>query len=342
MAKCYWRKKSQKDTYRKRKRGITMKAILLGKAAIIRHFTRHATNIGNLCSRRWWWAGVTGRVLLVATMLWAVEIRSMADVEVSKRCLTVTPTYQAVWRPGTTNETLIVGESWDSFIAKDRELRPQGWRLHQINTNVLHDCYGKETGWTFDVLWRLEGNIEEFAVFAWKLSDFVSLNKDMREQGYRMTLIDSFVSRNETLFNVVWRRSSANQIDIYGSSFNDFVNKTNALGKQGGWFFHLIDAYRLPDGSPRYNASWRRGNVGEIWIIGWAPQHYENKYAELHSQGWNLSGLTGFFNGRFDAFWHYTGVYEIRQTYMDRTAFLLAQKANLGKGLNIYLFERNS
>ena len=54
--------------------------------------------------------------------------------------LFVEPTYQAVWRLGSRNETLLVEASWDQFLAKDRQLRPQGWRLHQIHTNVA--CNG--------------------------------------------------------------------------------------------------------------------------------------------------------------------------------------------------------
>ena len=283
-----------------------------------------------------------GLIAFAAAISLTVDNPAMgADTEIITHCDFVSPTYQAVWRPGTTEETLLVEASWDEFLAKDQDLRPQGWRLHQIHTNV-YNCKGR-IRWTFDVLWRLEGNIDEFGIFAWKWNDFINKNNEMRSQGWLMTLIDGFVSGNDTLFNAVWRRSTVDQIDIYGWSFNDFDNKTRELSSQG-WRFHLIDSYQLSDGSRRYNASWRRGSVGEYWILGWAPQDYENQYVELQSQGWNLAGLTASGSGtdmRFDAFWHDTRVQEIRQKNMDRNAFLQAQKDNLSWGWNIYLFERD-
>ena len=166
----------------------------------------------------------------------------------------------------------------------------------------------------------------------------------MRSQGWRLTLIDGFVSGNDTLFNAVWRKSTADQIDIYGWGFNDFVNKAQQLESQG-YRFHLIDSYELPDHSRRYNASWRRGGSNDLWILSLAPQDFENEYAELHAQGWTLHGLTasgvGYFR-RFDAFWRQTGVQEIRYNSMDVSTFLeLDNEYHYNKDYILQVFERN-
>jgi len=280
--------------------------------------------------------------LMLATLfsLMLVQGAYAEDIGQTQQCLFVSPNYEAVWHPGSTAETMSLGLSWNSFLSKDSTLRSQGWRLHQLHT---HDyiCGTSSESLSIDALWTYEPSVNEAAVYAWSWTDFNNKNNQLRSQGWRLVLVDSFMMMNGVHFSATWRPSTADQVDIFGWASSDFLNEIQSLGNQG-WGMTLMDSYLVSDGTPRYNASWRR-NIANIIYTGWAPQDFETKYSQLRNQGWNLDMETipGYGAGeRYTAAWRPTGLSESRNNNMNTTTFAQTQQNMRNWGWNMEFFEQ--
>ena len=262
------------------------------------------------------------------------------EVGTIRQCLFSSPTYEAVWHPGSKSETLALNLTPSDFVAKDRALRAQGWKLRQLHT-INNSCDGVDSLST-DALWVLDPSVSEAWVYAWSYADFNKKYQEMLAQGWRVTLFDSFTMNNGVHYSAVWRPSSADQVDIYSWSSADFVNKLQSLYSQG-WGLTFLGAHMLPDGTPRYNASWRR-NISDTWVAGWAPQDFESYHSQLSAQGWRLYAQTlpGFgSNARYSAAWRRTNTAETRRTNLSRSSFVQQQQSLRGAGWNIELFTQH-
>ena len=87
----------------------------------------------------------------------------------------------------------------------------------------------------------------------------------------------------------VWQPSTEGEIQVYGSSYEDYRAKYDQLWPQG-WRLKLIDAY-VVNSQVRYTAAWHPSTEGEIQIYGWTYEDYRAKYDEVWTQGWRLKLL---------------------------------------------------
>lgn len=203
--------------------------------------------------------------LLAMTLLVACvwPHRAHAEIGQLQYCSYLAPICDAIFRPGTSQDQVTLGLSWSEFIAKDRELRAQGWRLRQMHTHV-YTCNGRTEAINFHAHWRRD-YAQEYAVYYWKAADFYNKNNEMQSQGWHLTMMDGFEEGGQIYYHAAWRPSTASQYDFYGWSWTDFVNKVQTLHSQG-WTLHVLDTHRMPDDSVRYNASWRPGS--DTWVLG--------------------------------------------------------------------------
>jgi hypothetical protein len=249
-------------------------------------------------------------VTLLAASVWSIDAHA-EDVGTVQQCLYAGPIYDAIFRTGTSQDQATLGLSWSQFIAKDRELRPLGWRLRQMHTRV-YSCNGRIENTTFDAHWRRD-YAQEYAVYYWKAADFYAKNNELRAQGWRLTMMDGFESGGQIYYHAAWRPSTASQVDVYGWSWTDFVNKAQTLYSQG-WTLHVLDTHEMPDHSVRYNASWRPGT--DSWILGWSAADFDTKYNEMRAAGWNVQTMSIFSGGsaaRYNVSWRHNSRSEIRR-----------------------------
>jgi hypothetical protein len=145
----------------------------------------------------------------------------------------------------------------------------------------------------------------ETQVYGWSYADYRALYNQLWPQGWRLYILQSYVTSNgQVLYNAVWRPSTSAEIQVYGWSYADYRAKYDELWPQG-WRLYILQSY-VKNGQVLYNAVWRRGTIGEIQFYGRSYADYRAKYDELWPQGWRLYILQSYVkNGQvlYNAVW---------------------------------------
>jgi hypothetical protein len=256
-------------------------------------------------------------------------------------CDFVSPTYEAVWHPGTVGETLAVQIHRDTFLAKDKVLRPAGWHVKEIRA-MPYICNGNLDHIDYDVLWRKEAFDDQWVV-GWSWTDFNNHNTSLRASGYRLTFANSYMLNGQVFLAGVWRKSSSAQVDDLGWSVTDFRTRLHDM-TAAGWEAVYIDSYSNDNGATFYNVSWRPKTSGFQYVEGWTPAGFDQQYNVFRSQGWNLyvlstqgEGAGLFYDGIFLPF----NKSEVRTKGMSPASFQQAQAAHAAAGWNVETFIRH-
>ena len=102
----------------------------------------------------------------------------------------------------------------------------------------------------------------------------------------------------------VWRADSADEMQTYGWTYEQYRKKYDELW-QKGWRLHLLEN-TVEGNQVLYSAVWRKSTAPEFQVYGWEYADYRKKYDELWNQGWRLYILNNFvLNGklRYTAVW---------------------------------------
>jgi C1A family cysteine protease len=102
----------------------------------------------------------------------------------------------------------------------------------------------------------------------------------------------------------VWRKETADEIQVYGWSYDNYRARYDRLWAQG-YRLHALET-AVVDGEVVYSAVWRKGAVPEIQVYGWTFEDYQKKYDELWSKGWRLFLLSNYVikgQVRYTAVW---------------------------------------
>jgi hypothetical protein len=102
----------------------------------------------------------------------------------------------------------------------------------------------------------------------------------------------------------VWRKQAADELQVYGWSYENYRARYDRLWQQG-YRLHALET-AVVGGEVEYSAVWRKGAVPEIQVYGWSFDDYQKKYVELWPQGWRLHILNTYVVGgqvRYTAVW---------------------------------------
>lgn len=123
-------------------------------------------------------------------------------------------------------------------------------------------------------------------------------------------------------YSAVWRKSSAEEVQVHGWSFENYQQKYDELWKKG-WRIHLLEN-EIENGEVVFNAVWRKGNQSEMQYYGLLYQDFQKKYDELWPQGWRIHLLSNYvLNGKvyYNAIWRKGSSGEVQHYDMEYNAF---------------------
>ena len=196
--------------------------------------------------------------------------------------------YDAVWRPSMAGEIQVYGWTYEDYRKKYDELWGRVGGSSCIQPHVVPAPGPLRRRWT-------PSTAGEIQVYGWTYEDHRKKYDELWKQGWRLKLIQPFVlSGNQVRYTAVWQPSTADEIQVYGWTYEDYRKKYDELWKQG-WRLKLIQPFVLSGDQVRYTAVWQPSTADEIQVYGWGYPDYRAKYDELWNQGWRLKTLQTFF-----------------------------------------------
>lgn len=138
-------------------------------------------------------------------------------------------------------------------------------------------------------------SLNEIQVYGWTYTNLRAEYNSLWPEGWRLYILQAYVSPGgQVLYNAVWRPAgNTPEIQVYGWTYADYKAEYDTLWKQG-WRIYILDAYVLQDGSVRYNAVWRQGNLGEIQNYADDYSQYRSEYNGLWPDNWRLYILQSY------------------------------------------------
>jgi hypothetical protein len=114
--------------------------------------------------------------------------------------------------------------------------------------------------------------------------------------GWRLYILQSYVVNGSVLYNAVWRPTgNTPEIQDYGVDFTTYKAEYDKIYPTG-WRIYILDTYVLADGTVRYNAVWRQGNLGEHQDYAVSYSTYRGDYNTFwaESPSWRLYDLQSY------------------------------------------------
>ena len=138
-------------------------------------------------------------------------------------------------------------------------------------------------------------SLSEIQVYGSTLTNLQTQYNSLWPDGWRLYILQAYVvSGGQVLYNAVWRPAgNTPEIQVYGWTFAAYKAEYDTLWKQG-WRIYILDAYVLQDGSVRYNAVWRQGNLSETQDYGVNYSQYRSDYNTLWPENWRLYILQSY------------------------------------------------
>jgi len=193
--------------------------------------------------------------------------------------------YNGIWTPGSDPRPIVYGYTMADFLARNGTYYSQGYRLTQVQSYALPDGSLRYNGiWT-------PGSDGRPVVLGWTLADFKARNADLYGKGYRLTQQQAYKLPDGSLrYNGIWTPGSDGRPVVWGWTLTDFKAKNAALFSKG-YRLTQQQAYKLPDGSLRYNGIWTPGSDGRPVVWGWTLQDLHTQNAAYDKAGYRLASI---------------------------------------------------
>jgi hypothetical protein len=281
---------------------------------------------------------------LVALAVLAMVAPSVAHAEntgTTTECLFTSPRYDITWRPSSASVFPMVTATLEipssQIISTDAGMRSAGWRVEQIHTNV-YSCPNNPTFVNFDVQWRVTG-APEYILYFVPYSTLIAKYNELFPQGFRLTTVDTFVVDGNVYYNAVWHQGTWGQYDYFGLTVNDAISQFYYFNSIG-WSASVLDSYQLPDGSVRYNVSWRQLGSGAMYFLV-TPTQFAANDAALHAQGYNVTTMSILGGGTplYSASWRALYQAEVKDKALADTQVSSTIAARQKAGWTIATFE---
>jgi hypothetical protein len=230
------------------------------------------------------------RPLMVAALTGLIWLYSAVPVEAQRY-------YSGVWDEGTDRYAMWVGQSWDSFEAKWKELSGNDRRLVDLEVYTVN---GKQR---YAGVWR-EGNDAHYLYVGKSWHDFVIKWEELNPKGLRLIDIETYTVDGKRRWAGVWRAGAGGYFLWVGQKWGSFQDKWNELKGKG---LRLIDieVYHTDSGW-RYAGVWQAGNDKHyLWVNkNWSD--FKAKWDELKGKNLRLVDLETY---KVDGKRRYAGVW---------------------------------
>ncbi len=162
--------------------------------------------------------------------------------------------YNAVWRPGDVSEIQMYGVTFSQFLSQYNTLYPQGWRVNILQSYVLPNG-----DVLYNAVWR-SGVTGERQMYGATYANLVAEYNTLWPEGWRLYILDSYVSGGTVLYNAVWRPGTHSEIQGYDWTYSAYRNEYNTLFPEG-WRLYILNTNVLPGDVLEYDAVWRVGTI---------------------------------------------------------------------------------
>jgi hypothetical protein len=148
-------------------------------------------------------------------------------------------------------------------------------------------------------------SLSEYQDYGVTYAQFRAHYDQLWPQGWRLHILNAYVSNGQVLYNAVWRPAGdTGEIQLLGATYADYRAKYAQLWAQN-WRLNILQSYVL-NGQVYYNAVWRPGNGGEIQDYGVTYAQYRSHYDQYWQEDWRLYILQSYVvNGKvlYNAVW---------------------------------------
>ena len=137
-------------------------------------------------------------------------------------------------------------------------------------------------------------NTDERVVYGASYAEFLDHYQTNFRFGWRLYIVQSYVSNGAVLYDAVWRGAAGkpsdepNEVFLFDITRDEFLLQNSALYASGGWRLYILQSYVLANGEVRYNAVWHTGTVSQTVKIGQTQTEFLSDYYTLTKQGWRL------------------------------------------------------
>ena len=196
--------------------------------------------------------------------------------------------YLGVFRAGTDAHALWIGDDWDGFKAKWKELSDDGLRLIDLETYIVGSKrkYAGvfRAGTDAHALWV--GDDWEGFKAKWK---------ELSDDGLRLIDLETYVVGSKRKYAGVFRAGTDAHALWVGDDWDGFRDKWKEFSDQG---LRLIDLETYVDGSKRkYAGVFRAGNDAHALWVGDDWDGFRAKWKEFSEQGLRLIDLETYVEG---------------------------------------------
>jgi len=159
---------------------------------------------------------------------------------------------------------------------------PFGWIAGVHDNTQAGAC--STTGYT---------SLGEYQDYGVTYSQFRSHYDQLWPQGWRLYILNAYVSSGQVLYNAVWRPAgNIGEIHLLGVTYGTYRARYDQLWPQN-WRLYILQSYVL-NGQVYYNTVWRPGNEREIQDYGVTYAQYRSHYDQYWQQGWRLYSLQSY------------------------------------------------
>jgi murein DD-endopeptidase MepM/ murein hydrolase activator NlpD len=135
--------------------------------------------------------------------------------------------YDAIWKQGQQGQLTVWGWTLADLMARAEQLHAEDWRLVLLQAYTLVDGELR-----YDAVWN-PGTQAQFVVYGWNESDFRQKVIDMFNDGFRLSLQQSYMFKGQRLFDGVFDPGADGQWAIWGWTGEFFHAKTTEMFNAG-------------------------------------------------------------------------------------------------------------
>ncbi|MBN2444658.1 MAG: hypothetical protein JXJ04_25105 [Spirochaetales bacterium] len=200
------------------------------------------------------------------------------------KCLGIaSPKYYVMMEKASNGETAHWNHTLSSFYSKNNDLRDQGWRMYGVEGRFF-DCNGTKT--IYSGFYK-PSTAAQKDFFNYEFDSAWQELQTLREDGWRLFLVDGFTWNGKIRFNFSMRKTKTTDWEVFGWYYKDFQDLYNDIYPDG-WKVKVFDVYYV-NGKLTVNASFTQGiSDYQYVLLGYPVSYFKSVYNSLKTQGWRL------------------------------------------------------
>jgi Bacterial tandem repeat domain 1 len=195
-----------------------------------------------------------------------------------------TATFDVQWRQTWAPEDVLYWLSLNTFLAKQKELIPQGWRLSTMDAFVFDGTV------YYNAVWH-QGTWGQYDYLGLSPSDITSQFLYFNSYGWSASVLDTYrLSDGSVHYNVSWRQLGSGGMYFLATP-TQFADKDAELHAQG---FNVTTMSITGGTSPLYSVSWLPLYQQEEKSKGLQDYQVLSTIASRQAAGWTIATFEGY------------------------------------------------